>query len=44
MYSNLIGGSWNKVLVQLECGPEGWLQGNKVTDDDDDDVLPLAVS
>ena len=21
--------------VQRECGPEGWLQGNKVTDDDD---------
>ena len=20
--------------LQRECGPEGWLQGNKVTDDD----------
>ena len=23
--------------VRRERGPEGWLQGNKVTDDDDDD-------
>ena len=26
----------NLSTVQRECGPEGWLQGDKVTDDDDD--------
>ena len=23
------------LLTVYKCGPEGWLQGNKVTDDDD---------
>ena len=27
-------------VVRRERGPEGWLQGNKITDDDDDDCSP----
>ena len=38
MYSIIVGGSWNKVVVtatvRRERGPEGWIQGNKVTDDE----------
>ena len=29
--------------VQRECGPEGWLQGNKVTDDNDKVLLIYLI-